>query len=55
MSAATDAIQHALTAVHPKHRYLVGKDAKLLAPMYRYLPDRIAGKVPECLMWRITR
>jgi NAD(P)-dependent dehydrogenase (short-subunit alcohol dehydrogenase family) len=54
MSAATDAIVHALTAEHPKHRYLVGKDAKLLGRMYHYLPDRVAAKA-EQLMWRLKR
>jgi NAD(P)-dependent dehydrogenase (short-subunit alcohol dehydrogenase family) len=51
MSAATDAIVHALTSAHPKHRYLVGQDAKLLGGMYRYLPDRVAAKA-ERLLWR---
>ncbi|MEO5901298.1 MAG: SDR family oxidoreductase [Ilumatobacteraceae bacterium] len=54
LSAATDAIVHALTANHPKHRYLVGNDAKLVATMYRYVPDRMVGKV-EGLMWRLKR
>jgi NAD(P)-dependent dehydrogenase (short-subunit alcohol dehydrogenase family) len=54
MSAATDAIVHALTAARPRHRYLVGNDAKLVGTMYRYLPDRIAGKA-EQLMWRLKR
>ena len=35
------AVHHALTAAHPKTRYLVGKDAKLGAWMVKWLPDRI--------------
>ena len=52
MSAATDAIVDALTASHPKHRYLVGRDAKVLARLYRLLPDRVAARA-EKVAWRI--
>ncbi len=51
VSEAADAIEHALTAKHPKHRYLVGKDAKLTGTLNHYLPDRVYGKV-EKLVWR---
>jgi len=51
VSEATSAIEHALTAKHPKHRYLVGKDAKITGTLYHYLPDRVYGKVDK-LTWR---
>jgi NAD(P)-dependent dehydrogenase (short-subunit alcohol dehydrogenase family) len=36
-----EAVAHALTAAKPKTRYLVGRDAKLRAPMAKILPDRM--------------
>jgi NAD(P)-dependent dehydrogenase (short-subunit alcohol dehydrogenase family) len=36
-----DAVAHALTAPKPKTRYLVGRDAKMRAPMAKLLPDRV--------------
>jgi NAD(P)-dependent dehydrogenase (short-subunit alcohol dehydrogenase family) len=36
-----DAVAHALTASKPKTRYLVGRDAKLRAPVAKILPDRV--------------
>jgi len=36
-----DAVAHALTADKPKTRYLVGRDAKLRAPIAKVLPDRL--------------
>jgi NAD(P)-dependent dehydrogenase (short-subunit alcohol dehydrogenase family) len=36
-----DAVAHALTASKPKTRYLIGRDAKLRAPMAAVLPDRV--------------
>jgi NAD(P)-dependent dehydrogenase (short-subunit alcohol dehydrogenase family) len=36
-----DAVAHALTASRPKTRYLVGRDAKMRAPMAMVLPDRL--------------
>jgi len=39
--AVADAVEDALTRARPKARYLVGSDAKLLAFMTRFLPDRI--------------
>jgi len=36
-----EAVAHALTATKPKTRYLVGRDAKMRAPMAKVLPDRV--------------
>jgi NAD(P)-dependent dehydrogenase (short-subunit alcohol dehydrogenase family) len=36
-----DAVTHALSAARPKTRYLVGGDARLLASVRRWLPDKI--------------
>ena len=36
-----EAVAHALTASKPKTRYLVGRDAKMRAPMARVMPDRV--------------
>jgi NAD(P)-dependent dehydrogenase (short-subunit alcohol dehydrogenase family) len=36
-----DAVAHALTAAKPKTRYLVGRDAKMRAPMAKLMPDRV--------------
>ena len=38
--AVVEAVLHALTARHPKTRYLVGRDAKLRALMLKWCPDR---------------
>jgi NAD(P)-dependent dehydrogenase (short-subunit alcohol dehydrogenase family) len=38
--AAARAVAHALTARRPKTRYLVGRDARLLATLVQLLPDR---------------
>ncbi|HCP60638.1 MAG TPA: short-chain dehydrogenase/reductase [Dehalococcoidia bacterium] len=35
------AVTHALTAKRPKTRYIVGRDARLVAMMVRFVPDRI--------------
>ena len=35
-----DAVTHALFARRPKHRYLVGPDAKVAGALSRLLPDR---------------
>jgi NAD(P)-dependent dehydrogenase (short-subunit alcohol dehydrogenase family) len=40
-SAVADAVEHALTAKHPKARYVVGPDAKLIAYVVSHLPDRV--------------
>ena len=39
-SKVGDAVHHALTASRPKHRYLVGPDAKAIGVISR-LPDRL--------------
>jgi NAD(P)-dependent dehydrogenase (short-subunit alcohol dehydrogenase family) len=36
-----EAVAHALTADKPKTRYLVGRDAKMRAPVATILPDRV--------------
>ena len=38
--AVFEAVWHALTALRPKTRYLVGTDAKIRAAMVKWLPDR---------------
>ena len=38
------AVEHALTAQHPKTRYVVGRDAKIRATIER-LPDRLRDRV----------
>ena len=43
-SRVADAIHHALTASRPKHRYLVGPDAKLVGVVSR-LPDRLRKRM----------
>lgn len=40
-----DAVHEALTAAHPRARYVVGKDARLLATMPRLLPDGLLDRV----------
>jgi len=40
-----EVVHAALTAKHPKTRYLVGKDSALLATLARWMPDRILDKV----------
>jgi NAD(P)-dependent dehydrogenase (short-subunit alcohol dehydrogenase family) len=39
-SVVTEAVHHALTAAHPRTRYLIGADARLQAVVRRWLPDR---------------
>jgi NAD(P)-dependent dehydrogenase (short-subunit alcohol dehydrogenase family) len=43
--AVVRAVHHALTAAHPRTRYLVGTDAKLRAWMVKWLPDRIQDRL----------
>jgi NAD(P)-dependent dehydrogenase (short-subunit alcohol dehydrogenase family) len=44
------AVRHALTAVRPHTRYLVGADAKMRAWMVKWLPDRVQDRL---LMWAL--
>ena len=39
------AVEHALTAVRPQTRYLVGKDAKLHARVAQWIPDRLRDRM----------
>ncbi|WP_341525028.1 SDR family NAD(P)-dependent oxidoreductase [Nostoc sp. UHCC 0302] len=39
------AVVHALTAKHPKTRYLIGQDAKLAAMLKRLLPDKLYDRI----------
>jgi NAD(P)-dependent dehydrogenase (short-subunit alcohol dehydrogenase family) len=39
------AVVHALTAKHPKTRYLVGQDAKIAAMLKHLLPDKVYDRV----------
>ena len=39
-----EVVAHALTAARPRTRYLVGADAKLLAPLQRLTPDRFRDR-----------
>ena len=43
--AVVRAVHHALTATHPRTRYLVGTDAKLRAWMVKWLPDRVQDRL----------
>ncbi|MGA6828394.1 SDR family oxidoreductase [Nitrospira sp. NS4] len=43
--AVAQVVEHALTADHPKTRYLVGRDAKLRAIMVKLLPDRLSDRL----------
>ncbi len=42
-SKTSDAIEHALFAARPKHRYLVGAPAKAVGVLTRVLPDKALG------------
>ena len=42
-SKVADAVHHALTASRPKHRYLVGPDAKLVGVLTK-LPDKVKAQ-----------
>jgi NAD(P)-dependent dehydrogenase (short-subunit alcohol dehydrogenase family) len=48
--AVVRAVHHALTAAHPRTRYLVGTDAKLRAWMVKWLPDRVQDRL---LAWAL--
>ena len=49
VDSVAEAIEHALTDVHPKTRYLVGRDAHLRAVVER-LPDRMRDRVVSRLL-----
>ena len=40
-ASVAKAVTHALSAERPKTRYLVGRDAQILATMANVLPDRM--------------
>jgi NAD(P)-dependent dehydrogenase (short-subunit alcohol dehydrogenase family) len=46
-----EVVEEALTAPHPKTRYLVGRDAKLRAG-FEWLPDRVRDRVYERVLFR---
>jgi NAD(P)-dependent dehydrogenase (short-subunit alcohol dehydrogenase family) len=48
--AVVQAVHHALTAAHPRTRYLVGVDARLRAWMVKWLPDRVQDRL---LLWAL--
>lgn len=48
--AVVQAVVHALTAAHPRTRYLVGTDAKIRAWMVKWLPDRLNDRL---LTWML--
>ena len=39
IGVATDAFEHAVTAVHPRVRYVVGRDARFLWIPLTWLPE----------------
>jgi NAD(P)-dependent dehydrogenase (short-subunit alcohol dehydrogenase family) len=43
--AVVRAVHHALTAAHPKTRYLVGADAMARAWMVKWVPDRVQDRL----------
>jgi NAD(P)-dependent dehydrogenase (short-subunit alcohol dehydrogenase family) len=53
-SRVADAIHHSLTASRPKHRYLVGPDAKLVGVVSR-LPDRLRKRMLSLNLLRWER
>jgi NAD(P)-dependent dehydrogenase (short-subunit alcohol dehydrogenase family) len=44
------AVEHALTSARPKHRYLVGKDAKVAGNLVRIVPDRAWARLSRRLL-----
>jgi NAD(P)-dependent dehydrogenase (short-subunit alcohol dehydrogenase family) len=48
-SKTSDAIEHALFAARPKHRYLVGAPAKIAGPLTRFLPDKALDRLMRVL------
>jgi NAD(P)-dependent dehydrogenase (short-subunit alcohol dehydrogenase family) len=53
-SEVAKAVEHALTAKHPKPRYLVGPDAKRRARLQK-LPDRLRDRVLTRALFGATR
>jgi NAD(P)-dependent dehydrogenase (short-subunit alcohol dehydrogenase family) len=49
---AADAIEHALTAEHPRTRYLVGADAKVQARIVPVVPTRLWDRLVAYMMGR---
>ncbi len=45
-----DAVEHALTSDRPRHRYLVGPDAKLAGNLARVVPDRLWARLSRRLL-----
>lgn len=45
------AVEHALTAVRPRTRYPVGKDAQVVS-IFRHLPDRVRDRILAKRAWR---
>jgi NAD(P)-dependent dehydrogenase (short-subunit alcohol dehydrogenase family) len=43
--AVARAIEHALLSPHPRTRYPVGRQAKILIPLARFLPDRLKDEL----------
>lgn len=39
------AVEHALTAAHPRTRYLVGRDARIRAVLAALIPDRVRDRI----------
>jgi NAD(P)-dependent dehydrogenase (short-subunit alcohol dehydrogenase family) len=48
-SKTSKAIEHALFASRPKHRYLVGAPAKVVGPLTRVLPDKALSRVMRAM------
>ena len=49
-SKVAAAVEHALTSGRPKHRYLVGMDAKLAGNLVRIVPDRAWARLSRRLL-----
>jgi hypothetical protein len=50
-----DAVIHALTSIHPKIRYVVGKGAKFRALLSRFLPDRLQDRLLTAVLQLPTK
>jgi NAD(P)-dependent dehydrogenase (short-subunit alcohol dehydrogenase family) len=49
-SKVAAAVEHALTSARPKHRYLVGADAKVAGNLVRLVPDRAWARLSRRLL-----